>query len=74
MEVVHTSPDVRYWPEVLCCTIPTHMSDLEIKVTDSEKKFIIKFLVKVFRVHVSLPKEAYTNILKFYHPKLKIFR
>ena len=29
MEEVHTCPDVRYWSEVLCCTIPAHMSDLE---------------------------------------------
>ena len=30
-EVVHTCPDVRYWSEVLCYIIPTHMSDLEVK-------------------------------------------
>ena len=45
MEVVHTCPDVRYLSEVLCYTIPTRMSALEVKVTDLEKKF----LVKVFR-------------------------
>ena len=27
MDVVDTLPDVRYWPEVLCCTITTHISD-----------------------------------------------
>ena len=32
MEVVHTVPDVRYWSEVLCCTILTQMSDLEILI------------------------------------------
>ena len=47
MEVIQTWP-VRYWSEVLCCTIPTHMSDLEVKVTDLEK-ILLKFLVKVFR-------------------------
>ena len=26
----------RYWPEVLCCTIMTHLGDLEVKVTDLE--------------------------------------
>ena len=26
----------RYWSEVLCCTIMTHLSDLEVKVTDLE--------------------------------------
>ena len=32
--VVDTLPDVRYWSEVLCCTTTTHISDLEVKVTD----------------------------------------
>ena len=26
----------RYWSEVLCCTIMTHLGDLEVKVMDSE--------------------------------------
>ena len=34
MDLVDTLPDVRYWSEVLCCTITTYISDLEIKVTD----------------------------------------
>ena len=36
MELVDTLSDVRYWSEVLCCTITTHISDLEVKVTDFE--------------------------------------
>ena len=36
MDLVDTLPDVRYWSEVLCCTITTHISDLEAKVTDFE--------------------------------------
>ena len=43
MEEVHTCPDVRYWSEVLCCTIPTLMSDLEVKVTDLEKHYVKVF-------------------------------
>ena len=27
----------RYWSEVLCCTIMTHLGDLEVKVTDLQK-------------------------------------
>ena len=50
MEVVHTCHDVRYWSEILCCTIPTHLSDLEVK------KFILKFLVKVFRAKLDSGK------------------
>ena len=36
MDVVDTLPDVRYWPEVLWCTITTHIGDPEVKVTDFE--------------------------------------
>ena len=48
MELVETLPDVRYWSEVLCCTIMTHIIDLEVKVTDFEilsESFLLKFLV-----------------------------
>ena len=31
---VDTMPVVRYWSEVLCCTIVTHLSDLEVKFVD----------------------------------------
>ena len=37
----------RYWSEVLCCTIMTHLGDLEVKVTDLEilcLSFWLKFL------------------------------
>ena len=33
---------VRYWSEVLCCTMAPHLCDLEVKVKD------LKFYVKVF--------------------------
>ena len=36
MDLIDILPDVRYWSEVLCCTILTHLSDLEVKVTDFE--------------------------------------
>ena len=36
MDLVGTLPDIRYWSEVLCCTITTHIDDLEVKVTDFE--------------------------------------
>ena len=44
--VVNSIPIVSYWSEDLCCTIPTHLGDLKVKVMDFE---IFKFLVKVFR-------------------------
>ena len=36
MDLCDTLPDVRYWSEVLCYVIKTHISDLEVKVTDFE--------------------------------------
>ena len=36
MDLVDILPDVRYWSEVLCCTILTHINDLVVKVTDFE--------------------------------------
>ena len=43
IDLVDSLPDVRYWSEVLCYTITTHICDLEVKVTD------LTFFVKVFR-------------------------
>ena len=48
MALVDTLSDARYWSKVLCHTITTHISDLEVKVTDFET-FKLKFSVKVFR-------------------------
>ena len=36
MDQVDTLHLGRYWSEVLCCTIMTHLGDLEVKVTDLE--------------------------------------
>ena len=36
MDQVDTLHYSRYWSEVLCCTIMTHLGDLEVKVTDLE--------------------------------------
>ena len=36
MDLVDTLPDVRYWSEVLCCTITTYIGDLEVKVRGFE--------------------------------------
>ena len=48
MDLVDILSDRRQWSETLCCTILTHVSDLEVKVTDFEMLRLI-FLVKVFR-------------------------
>ena len=47
MDLVDTVPDVRLWSEVLSCNITTHISDLEVKITDLEmlnKRFWLKVL------------------------------
>ena len=36
MDQVDTLHVGRYWSDVLFCTIMTHLSDLEVKVTDLE--------------------------------------
>ena len=36
MDQVDTLHVGRYWSEVLCCTIMTHLGDLEVKVRDLE--------------------------------------
>ena len=36
MDLVDTLTDDRFWSEVLCYTITTHISDLEVKGTDFE--------------------------------------
>ena len=38
----------RYWSKVLCSTIMTHLDDLEVKVTDTDRNFVLKVLVKLF--------------------------
>ena len=52
MDQVDTLHVGRYWSEVLCSTIMTHLGDLEIKVTDFDK-FCVKGFGKGF-IHVSL--------------------
>ena len=47
MDQVDTLHVGRYWSEVLCCTIMTHLGDLEFKVTDFEI-LLLKLLLKVF--------------------------
>ena len=47
MDQVDNLPDVRYWSEVLFCTITTHIHDLEVKVMVFEifnLSFWLKFL------------------------------
>ena len=36
MDQVDTLHVGRYWSDVLCCTIMTHLGDLEVKFTDLE--------------------------------------
>ena len=36
MDQVDTLHVGRYWSEVLCCIITTHLGDIEVKVTDLE--------------------------------------
>ena len=44
IDQVDTLHGGSYWSEVSCCTILTHMDDLEVKVTDGK---ILKVLVNM---------------------------
>ena len=37
MDQVETLHVCGYWSEILCCTITTHLSNLEVKVIDFDK-------------------------------------
>ena len=50
LNIVDNLPDVRYWSEVLCVIILTHISALEIKVTDFEI-LCLSFWLKVLEVN-----------------------
>ena len=58
MDLVDTLPEVRYWSEVLCCTITTHISDLE--VTDFE---ILSFWLKLLEVYIFISSEALVDLV-----------
>ena len=59
IELVDTLPDVIYWSKVLCCTIPTPVSDLEVKVTDIEISYCLTCLF-----HISQSSEIFIFQLK----------
>ena len=44
VDILHVG---RYWSEVLCCIIMTHLGDLEVKVTDLVKVFISLYLLNM---------------------------
>ena len=57
MGLVDTLPDVRFWSEVLCYAIMTHISDLEVKVMDFEilsVSFWFKFFVSLYLLELKL--------------------
>ena len=53
MDQVDTLHIDRYWSEVLCCSIMTHLSDLEFKVTLTDFE-IKKVLGESFYKSISL--------------------
>ena len=51
MDQVETLHGDRDWSEVLCCTIMTHLGDLEVKVTDLEI-LCLSFYMSISLEHV----------------------
>ena len=54
MDQVDTLHGGRYWSEVLCCTIMTHLGDLAVKVTDLEILRLSFSLKLILRLSFSL--------------------
>ena len=52
MDQVDTLHVGRYWSEVLCGTISTHLGDLEVKDTDLEILYL-SFWLKFLKVYIS---------------------
>ena len=52
MDQVDTLQVGRYWSEVLCLTIPTHLIDLEVMVMDLEI-LCISFWLNFYKVYIS---------------------
>ena len=42
----------RYWSGVLCCTIMTHLGDLEVTVTDLEILFLVIVFISLYLLEV----------------------
>ena len=53
MDQVDTLHVGKYWSEVLCCPIMTHLGDLEVKVTDL-KKVCVRVFDSSFYKSISL--------------------
>ena len=76
IDLVDILPDVRYWSEVLYCIL-THISDLEVKVTDFEI-LCLSFWLKILEVYLlklllnlvdTLPGIRYwSKLLRCTHP------
>ena len=67
MDLADTLPDVRYWSESLCCSIPTPhlLSYLEVKVTDFEFFLINEMSIShqsVIRKHSSFKWVCFHSI------------
>ena len=52
MDQVDTLHVGRYWSEVFCCTIMTHLCDLEFKVTDFEI-LCLSVCIKCFELYIA---------------------
>ena len=52
MDQVDTLHVGRYWSQFLCCTIMTHLGDLEFKVTDFEI-LCYSFCLKCFELYIA---------------------
>ena len=52
IDLIHIWYNDTYWSKILCSTIPTTLGHVKVKVTD--RIFMLKFNVKVFRISLLL--------------------
>ena len=52
MDQDHTLQVGTYWSEVLCCTITTHLGDLEVKVRDFEVLVLVFISIDLLNIPI----------------------
>ena len=58
MDLVDTLHVARYWSEVLCYTLKTHLHDLQVKVIDSELSFYVSGKILTSLYFLSFYKDS----------------
>ena len=63
MDQVDTLHVGRYWSEVLCCTIMTHLYDLEVKVTDL---VLVKVFISLYLLNMLMDQVDTMHVARYW--------